>query len=138
MLLLGEMFKKHTHFALCKLRVFVIANNKDDIESMEASVKSYLYQLRMKNASVKILDAHNADVCDNCGSRRTDIFARLKEAQKKVEHLKYAGATPDITANESSSDVGSDRVQENDETLYDEKLYPDSKIEEFLLQNLKL
>ena len=138
MLLLGEMFKKHPHFSLCKLRVFVIASKKEDMKSMEESVKSYLYQLRMKNATVQILDTENADVCDNCGSRRVDIFDRLKEAQKKVEHLKYAGAAPDITANESSSDVGSDRVMDNDETLYDEKKYPDSKIEEFLLQNLKL
>ena len=138
MLLLGEMFKKHPHFAHCKVRVFVIASNKEEIASMESSVKSYLYQLRMKNVSLKILDTDNADVCDHCGNRRSDIFDRLAEAQKQVETLKYAGVAPDIHANESSSDVGSDRVIDMDETLYDEKLFPNSKIEEFLLQSLKL
>jgi len=138
MLLLGEMFKKHPHFANCQVRVFVIASSKEDITSMESSVKSYLYQLRMKNVSLKILDTENADVCDHCGNRRSDIFARLTEAQKQIETLKYAGAAPDIHSNESSSDVGSDRVIDMDETLYDEKLFPNSKIEEFLLQSLKL
>ena len=133
MLLLGEMFKKHPHFHRCKLRVFVVSSaKKGSLTDIETAVKSYLYQLRMSNIQIAVIDSENIAQSEG----RDGMEAQLKQAKLKMEDYKYAGAAPDH-ASETGSDV-STRHQHFEETLYDEKLYPTSKIEEFYLQNITL
>ena len=133
MLLLGEMFKKHPHFHRCKLRVFVVSSaKKGSLADIEAAVKSYLYQLRMKNIQIFVMDSENT----SNGIGQEDMKARLKQAKMKMEDHKYAGAAPDHVS-ETGSDV-SERHQHFEETLYDEKLFPTSKIEDFYMQNISL
>ncbi len=133
MLLLGEMFKKHPHFHRCKLRVFVVGSTKEgSLAEIESAVSSYLYQLRMKNIQIVVIKSENISQ----GIRCEDIQARLKQAMLKMEDYKYAGAAPDH-ASETGSDL-SERHQHFEETLYDEKIFPSSKIEEFCMQNITL
>ena len=138
MLLLGEMLKKHAHFRRCKVRVFIVASSSQGtLTDIEASVKSYLYQLRMKNVELIVIDSEEII---NDPDMRQDVDRRMEGAKELMEQFKYAGASPE-TASETGSAVGSDiseRHQNFEETLYDEKLYPNDKLERFYLQNITL
>ena len=86
----------------------------------------------MSNIQIVVIDSENIAQSEG----RDGVEARLKQAKLKMEDYTYAGAAPDH-ASETGSDV-STRHQHFEETLYDEKLYPTPKIEEFYLQNITL
>jgi potassium/chloride transporter 4/5/6 len=67
----------------CSIRVFAVADNEHDQEELREDVQKFLYDLRME-ATVRVLNARDSDVCCECNQQRSDIMSRFQRARKRI------------------------------------------------------
>jgi hypothetical protein len=67
----------------CSVRVFAVADNEHDQEALREDVQKFLYDLRME-ATVRVLNARDSDVCFECHQQRSDIMSRFQRARKRI------------------------------------------------------